>query len=82
MLVLSRRIGEKIVISIAGKEVVLSIVSVRDGKVRLGFEADPSIIIHREEVAGAIEEQRRKTWSQDQTKSQGSANTAQDESSK
>jgi carbon storage regulator len=51
MLVLSRRIGEEIII---GSDVVLTIVSIRGDKVRLGIEAPIEIPIHRKEVAEAI----------------------------
>ncbi len=56
MLVLSRLIDEKIIIyhiTDNKEKVILCTVSVNDirgNKVRLGFEADKHIIIHREEV--------------------------------
>ena len=55
MLVLARSIGEKIHIRTAhGETIVVSVVELRGRKIRLGFEADPSIKIHREEVADQI----------------------------
>jgi len=33
----------------------VTVVEIRGDKVRLGFQADPSITIHRSEVAAAIE---------------------------
>ncbi|MFP4149830.1 MAG: carbon storage regulator CsrA [Nitriliruptoraceae bacterium] len=47
MLVLSRRLGESIVI---GNEIVVRIVDVRGDQVRLGIEAPRDVQIHREEV--------------------------------
>lgn len=47
MLVLSRRIGESIVI---GNEVVVRVIDVRGDQVRLGIEAPRDVQIHREEV--------------------------------
>ena len=52
MLVLSRMPGEGVVFSGPGRVVV---VKVRGDKVSLGFEADPAVAIHRDEVAAAIE---------------------------
>jgi carbon storage regulator len=47
MLVLSRKIGERIRI---GDNVVLTVVRIHGDKVRLGIEAPSSVTIHREEV--------------------------------
>ena len=47
MLVLSRRIGESIVI---GNEVVVRVIDVRGDQVRLGIEAPRDVQIHREEI--------------------------------
>ncbi|WP_169975684.1 carbon storage regulator CsrA [Tautonia rosea] len=47
MLVLSRKIGERIRI---GDTVTLTVVRVHGDKVRLGIEAPESVTIHREEV--------------------------------
>lgn len=47
MLVLTRRVGEKVVI---GEEVMLTVVSIKDGRVRLGVTAPRSIAVQREEL--------------------------------
>lgn len=47
MLVLSRRLGESIVI---GNEVVVRVIEVRGDQVKLGIEAPRSVQIHREEI--------------------------------
>lgn len=47
MLVLSRRIGESIVI---GNEVVVRVIDVRGDQVRLGIDAPRDVQIHREEI--------------------------------
>jgi len=59
MLILARRQNE--VIDIQGLCRVI-VVEIRQNAVRLGFEADPAIRIHREEVLKRIveEEQKRK----------------------
>ena len=47
MLVLSRKPGEQIVI---GDSIVVTVVQVRGGQVRIGFEAPDSVSILREEI--------------------------------
>jgi carbon storage regulator len=47
VLVLSRRVGESVVI---GDEVVVRVLEVRGDTVRLGVEAPRSVEVHREEV--------------------------------
>ena len=47
MLVLSRKVGEKILI---GDQIVLTIVKVDRHQVRLGIEAPTSIDVYREEI--------------------------------
>ncbi len=53
MLVLSRKMNERIVI--AGGEIVLTIVAIRGDKVRIGIEAPQDISVHRGEVQDAID---------------------------
>ena len=52
MLVLSRRIGERLVID--GK-ITVTVIEVRGGQIRLGIEAPPEIPVRREEVAAKRE---------------------------
>ena len=52
MLVLSRKQGERIQIADA---ISLTVLSVRGGKVRLGFVAPSNVPIHREEVYRRID---------------------------
>jgi carbon storage regulator len=47
MLVLSRKIGERLVI---GEGVVVQVLAVRRGQIRLGISAPPSVHIRREEL--------------------------------
>jgi carbon storage regulator len=49
MLVLSRMVGERLLI---GDEVVVVITQVRGNKVRLGIEAPPEVLVLREELVG------------------------------
>lgn len=50
MLVLSRKVGEKIMI---GESIVLTVVKVDRNQVRLGIEAPTEVAIYREEIAPA-----------------------------
>lgn len=51
MLVLCRRFLEKTIITTAGGErIVVQVINIHPGEVRLGFEAEPSVTINREEV--------------------------------
>lgn len=52
MLVLSRRRGQSIVI---GDDIVVTVVNVHGDKIRIGIEAPPSVPVHREEIAEAID---------------------------
>ncbi len=47
MLVLTRRVGERIQI---GNDVVITVVRIQGDKVRIGIQAPAEIIVHREEV--------------------------------
>lgn len=47
MLVLSRKVGEKIYI---GDDIVVTAISIERGKVRLGVEAPKAVPVHRREV--------------------------------
>lgn len=52
MLVLSRKVGEQIVIA---NDIVATVVEIRGDRVRLGIEADAKVPVHRREVFDAIQ---------------------------
>ncbi|MFN0092340.1 MAG: carbon storage regulator CsrA [Acidimicrobiales bacterium] len=56
MLVLTRRVGQSIVI---GPDVTVTIVEVRGDQVRVGISAPRGIAVHREEVVEHIGQQNR-----------------------
>ncbi len=56
MLVLSRKVGEQIVI---GEDIVLTVVDVRNDTVRLGIAAPRHVAVNRAEVLRAVEEANR-----------------------
>jgi carbon storage regulator len=56
MLVLSRKLGERIVI---GQNIELKVVDIRGNKVRLSIEAPRDVSIHRQEVYRRIQDESR-----------------------
>jgi carbon storage regulator len=52
MLVLSRRLNEKVVMP--GLKVTVQVVAIDNGRVRLGFEAPPDVTILREELTALL----------------------------
>jgi carbon storage regulator len=50
MLVLSRKLGEKIVI---GNNIVVTVVKIDRNQIRIGIEAPPEVPVYREEIAPA-----------------------------
>ena len=57
MLILSRKIEERIVI---GDDIIVKVISVDRGNVKLGFEAPPNTLILRAELKEAVEEENKK----------------------
>ena len=56
MLVLSRRVGESIMI---GSEIVVTVLEVRPDLVRIGIEAPRDVDVHREEVFREVQQANR-----------------------
>ena len=56
MLVLSRKLGEKIFI---GENICVTVVDIDRGKIRLGIEAPKDVTVHRREVYDAIQSQAK-----------------------
>jgi carbon storage regulator len=55
MLVLTRKVGEEIVITVGGKRVTTTVLSVDRGRVRLGIVASPEVKVHRGEIQARID---------------------------
>ena len=55
MLILTRKIGEKLVI---GDEVIISVLGVKGNQVRIGIVAPIEIQVHREEIYQRIVKER------------------------
>lgn len=65
MLVLTRKVGESVVI---GDEVYCTVMANARGQVRLAFDAPKSISIHRDEIQRRIhKEQQKEGFPQDKT---------------
>jgi carbon storage regulator len=56
MLVLHRKIGERIVI---GKDITVTVLEIKKGRVRLGVSAPREVSVHREEVTLRAEERQQ-----------------------
>ena len=56
MLILTRRIGETLMI---GDEVTIKVLGVKGNQVRLGVNAPKDISVHREEIYEKIQEENR-----------------------
>ena len=53
MLVLGRKVGEKICI---GNDIQIVVKEIRGNKVRVGIDAPGSVVVHREEVLNLIKQ--------------------------
>jgi len=58
MLVLTRRIGERIIV---GQNINITVVSMKGGRVRIGIEAPPSVTVDRQEVHDRLTAWRQAT---------------------
>lgn len=57
MLILTRRVGETIMIG--GEEVTVTILGVKGNQVRVGIKAPQSVGVHREEIYQRIQRDKR-----------------------
>ena len=56
MLILTRRIGESLVV---GDDVKLTVLDVKTNQVRLGIQAPKAIAVHREEIYRKVQKERQ-----------------------
>lgn len=57
MLILTRRVGETVMI---GDEVTITILGVKGNQVRVGINAPKHIAVHREEIYDRIQQEKRR----------------------
>ena len=57
MLILGRKVGEKVMI---GNDITVSVLAVYGSQIRLGIEAPTEIAVHREEVFDKIQKENEK----------------------
>lgn len=57
MLILTRRIGEVVLIDKKNKNIKVVVLGVKGNQVRMGFEAPDDVSIHREEIQDRIDKE-------------------------
>lgn len=55
MLILTRKVGEKLII---GDDIVVTILGEKSGQIRIGIDAPKDVDVHREEVWKRIKEEK------------------------
>lgn len=62
MLILTRRVGESLVID---DDVTVTVLGVKGNQVRLGVQAPPDVQVHREEIYQRIQNEKKGTGTKD-----------------
>ena len=56
MLILTRRVGERLVI---GENLTVTVLGVKGNQIRIGIDAPPEVQVHREEIFQRIVQERK-----------------------
>jgi carbon storage regulator len=56
MLILTRRVGESIIIN---EDIVVTVLGIKGSQVRLGVDAPKEVSVHREEIQQKIQEEKK-----------------------
>lgn len=54
MLVLTRKSGERVICFADARRIVIEVLDCQNGRVRLGIDAPPDVVVHREEIERQI----------------------------
>jgi carbon storage regulator len=57
MLILTRRVGEKLMIDLGAETITITVIGVKGNQVRMGVDAPKRIPVHREEIYDRIKRQ-------------------------